>query len=157
MLGVRGQGPQPRTMLAGVAGSAYAPRMAIAIRDKIREKAAPHLEPGEQVQAVFSAQTFSQYWALLSWLIVMFKNAYRAVVVTDRRIVVFNTGKWSGANVKQVLRVLPRSTAIGPASGLWWRSETLGERLYIHKRFHKDIAEADAMRESGAPLPPPGS
>ena len=35
------------------------------------------------------------------------------------------------------------STKIGPASGLWYRTEALGERLYIHKRFHKDIAAAD--------------
>jgi hypothetical protein len=129
--------------------------MAIAIRDKIREKAAPHLHAGEQVQAVFSAQTFSQYWAALSWLIVLFKNAYRAVVVTDHRIVVFDTGRWSMANVKSIVRELPRSTQIGPASGLWWRSETLGERLYVHKRFHKDIADADEHRPQGMPLPPP--
>ena len=24
-------------------------------------------------------------------------------------------------------------------SGLWWRCETLGEPVYIHKRFHKDV------------------
>ena len=39
---------------------------------------------------------------------------------------------------------------IGPARGLWYKSERLGERLYVHKRFHKDIAQADAARLSGA-------
>jgi len=29
-------------------------------------------------------------------------------------------------------------------SGLWWRCETLGEPVYIHKRFHKDVTRADA-------------
>jgi hypothetical protein len=46
--------------------------------------------------------------------------------------------------VKDVLHELPRSTRIGPASGLWYKTEALGERLYVAKRFHKDIEEADA-------------
>ena len=118
--------------------------MAIAIRDRIQEKASPFLQPGEQMQAVFAAQTFSQYWAIFGFVIMMFKNAYRAVVVTDKRIIVFNTGKFSQTNVKSVVRELPRATRIGPAHGLWYRTEALGERLYIHTRFTKDIAAADA-------------
>jgi hypothetical protein len=51
--------------------------------------------------------------------------------------------------VNEVIDELPRHTQIGPASGLWYKCETLGERLYIHKRFHKDIAQADAARLSG--------
>lgn len=136
----------------------YVAAMPLAIRDKIAANAQPFLEPGEQIQAAFAAQTFSQYWALLSWLIVLFKNSYRCVVVTDRRIAVFNTGKWAMGTPKTLLRSLPRATRIGPASGLWWRSDTLGERLYIHKRFHKDIAAADdalPAPAAGAPLPPP--
>lgn len=117
--------------------------MAIAVRDKIRENAAPYLQPGEQIQAAYAGQTFSQYWALLSVLILLIKNGYRAVVVTDRRIIVFNTGKFSQAVVKNVVRELPRATVVGPATGLWYRTEALGERLYFNKRFHKDINGAD--------------
>jgi hypothetical protein len=47
--------------------------------------------------------------------------------------------------VKEILRELPRSTRIGAPSGLWWRNEALGEKLYIHKRYHKDVVEADAL------------
>jgi hypothetical protein len=117
--------------------------MPLAIRDKIIANAQPFLEPGEQVQAAFGGQTFSQWWAMLSWLIVLFKSSYRCVVVTDRRIAVFDTGKWAMGKPKTLLRNLPRTTKIGPASGLWYRTEALGERMYIHKRFHKDIAAAD--------------
>ncbi len=46
--------------------------------------------------------------------------------------------------VKEVVRELPRATRIGPASGLWYKSESLGERIYVQKRFHKDIVAADA-------------
>src|SRR5436190_1705393 len=118
--------------------------MKLAIRDKIRENAAPFLDPGEQIQDVFAGQTFSQYWAVISFLIVLFKSSYRCVVVTDRRIAVFDTGKAAMGTPKKLLRSLPRTTQIGPASGLWYKTEILGERLYIHKRFHKDIADADA-------------
>ncbi|MGB8860563.1 MAG: hypothetical protein WCC60_14985, partial [Ilumatobacteraceae bacterium] len=120
--------------------------MAVAVRDKIVERTARFLEPGEQVQAVFPAQTFNGYWALLSPLIVLFKSSYRAVVVTDRRIAVFDTGRFSSANAKSLLRSLPRSTQIGPVSGLWAKVESLGERLFVHKRFHKDVTQADAFR-----------
>jgi hypothetical protein len=47
--------------------------------------------------------------------------------------------------VKDLIRELPRHTRVGPPSGLWWRCETLGELLYIHKRFHKDVTAADAV------------
>ncbi|MGK2957413.1 MAG: hypothetical protein ACSLFB_03225 [Acidimicrobiales bacterium] len=46
--------------------------------------------------------------------------------------------------IKEVMTELPRNTNIGPASGLWYRCSTLGERLYIHKRFHKDVVLADS-------------
>jgi hypothetical protein len=119
--------------------------MAVMIRDKIRENAQQFLDPAEEVQAVFAAQTFNGWWAFLSWLIVLFKNSYRAVVVTDKRIAVFNTGRWAMGTPKNLLRDVPRSTKIGTPSGLWWKTEALGERMYIHKRFHKDVEAADAL------------
>lgn len=133
----------------------------MAIRDKIVENSKPFLAPGEQVQAAFAAQTFSQYWFLLSWIIVLIKNSFRSVVVTDRRILVLNTGKWSATKAKSVLRELPRSTDIGSPSGLWWRTDALGERLYVHKRFHKDVVAANELARAGGqqfpPPPPSGS
>ena len=119
--------------------------MPIAIRDKIAANAQPHLAAGEQIQAVIPAQTFSGWWAVLSWLIVLLKSSYRAVVVTDRRILVFDTGKLTMGTPKQLLRELPRATRIGPASGLWYKTDALGEKLYVHKRFHRDIAAADGQ------------
>jgi hypothetical protein len=116
----------------------------MAIRDKMRANAAPHLQPGETVQAVFGAQTHSQYLFMISVFVLLLLSSYRVVVVTDRRILVCRSGKLSTTPVNEVLRELPRSTRIGPPSGLWWKTETLGERLYVHKRFHKDVNAADA-------------
>ena len=117
----------------------------MAIRDKMRSNAEPLLQPGETIQAVFGSQTTSQWFALLSYWIIIIKNSYRVVVVTDRRILVCRSGRFTTTPVKEVLHELPRSTRIGPATGLWYRSEALGERMYVAKRFHKDIAAADAL------------
>ena len=97
------------------------------------------------MQAIFGGQTTSQYWMLLSYWIIIIKNSYRVVVVTDRRILVCRSGRFRTTPVNAVVAELPRETRIGPATGLWYRCESLGERLYIHKRYHKDVAAADAL------------
>jgi hypothetical protein len=123
----------------------------MALRDKIKDKVAHQMAPGEQIQAVFTGQTLSQ-WLLvpavlvcivpmLAWLLT---NHYRVVVVTDQRILVFEGGHFSQASPSEVVRQFPRATVIGPAGGLWFKTAALGEPLYFHKRFHKDIATADA-------------
>jgi Bacterial PH domain len=117
----------------------------MAIRDQVRANAAHILQPGETVQAVFCAQTTSQYYALLSTLIIVLSDAYRVVVVTDKRILVCRSGRFRMTPVKHVIKELPRNTRIGPPRGLWWRCETLGEPIYVHMRFHKDVAAADAV------------
>jgi hypothetical protein len=114
------------------------------IRDQIAANVAPVLEDGETVQAVFSAQTASPYLALITYWLIVIGNAYRVVVVTDRRILVCHSGRFRTSQVKDVMRELPRSTVIGPATGMWYKTDALGETLYVHKRFHKDIARADA-------------
>jgi hypothetical protein len=116
----------------------------VAIRDKLRANAEHVLQPGEVVQSIFVGQTTSQWFALISMWIIILKSPYRVVVVTDRRILVCRSGRFRTTPVKEVVAELPRSTRIGPASGLWYKCETLGDRLYIHKRFHKDVAAADA-------------
>ena len=116
----------------------------MAIRDKLRANAAHLLQPGEVVQAVFVGQTTSQWFALISIWIIIIKSPYRVVVVTDRRILVCRSGRFRTTPVNEVIAELPRATRIGPASGLWYKCQTLGDRLYIHKRFHKDVASADA-------------
>ena len=118
----------------------------MALRDKLRERAQPFLEPGEQIQAVFLAQTGPSPWfAALSWLIVLFGAKYYVVVATDRNIVLLKASAWVPSNVKGLDRRLPRSTRFGPLSGLWGKSEALGATTHIHKRFHGDVEVADSM------------
>ena len=115
----------------------------MAIRDQMRANAQPFLQPGETVQAVFGAQTTSQWFALISYWIIIIRNAYRVIVVTDRRILVCKSGRFRTTPVNEVLYELPRSTRIGPASGLWYKTQSLGEQMFIAKRFHKYIEAAD--------------
>lgn len=117
----------------------------MAIRDKMTANAQPYLQPGETVQAVYGAQTVSPYWAMITGWILIIANCYRVVIVTDRRILVARSGRLRGTPVNEILRELPRGTRIGPTRGIWWRSESLGERLYTHKRFHKDVNAADSL------------
>jgi tRNA G37 N-methylase Trm5 len=117
----------------------------MAIRDQMAANAAPLLQPGETIQAIFGAQTTSQYLSLISYWIIVIKNSYRVVVVTDRRVLVCRSGRFRTTPVNEVLAELPRSTTIGEPHGLWWKCETLGEKLYINKRFHKDVRTADEL------------
>lgn len=48
-----------------------------------------------------------------------------------------------------MFRELPRQTRIGPAGGLWYKTEAFGVPVRIHKRFHKDIEAADSMAGQG--------
>lgn len=115
--------------------------MAIMIRDKIIENSQGFLKPGETVQAVAGGQTLN------GWLggILLIFNSFRAVIVTDQRILLLDCGKMRMGKPKSVIRELPRNTKIGPTKGLWWKCTTLGEKFYIHRRFHKDIEAADSL------------
>ncbi|MGE5136511.1 MAG: hypothetical protein ACM32E_26905 [Gemmatimonadota bacterium] len=117
----------------------------MALRDSMRESAAQHLQPGETIQAVIGAQTASQWLAGLTGVFVFLSlNRYRMIVVTPARTVVLDTGKVSMKKARGVVTELPRSTRLGPGTGLWHRIPAGGENLRVHRRFFKDIEAADA-------------
>jgi hypothetical protein len=116
----------------------------MALRDKIAAQAQPHLEQGEQIRHVFVAQTGpSPYWALLTYFMFFAIQVYN-VVVTDRSIVFFRASFWKQSTPKHIEGRFPRSMQFGPMTGLWGKMEIDGRRFYVHKRFHKDVAAADA-------------
>jgi hypothetical protein len=114
-------------------------------REKLRSSASHLLQPGEQIQVVFPAQTTNPYapsliagWAALS------SNGNRVVVVTDRRILLYRTARIRVSQINEIGLDLPRNTVIGPASGLWYQTDALAECLFINRRYHKDVAAADS-------------
>jgi len=124
----------------------------MANRIRLRSSAVPLIQPGETIQAVFQAQTVSQYLGLAwLWLFIL-QHAYRVVLVTDRRILVCFAGRFRPALVRGMEREVPRATRIGTPHGFWWRCDSPGERLYVHRRFHEDVRKADdALRGAQRP------
>jgi hypothetical protein len=125
----------------------------MALRDAMRESATPFLHPGEEVQQVFGAQTASSYVAALGGVLFFLGlNRYRIFVVTPARILVLDAGKFSQKKAKGVVAELPRSTRLGPTSGVWQRIKVGKETLRVHRRFFKDIEAADAAAPSVEPV-----
>jgi hypothetical protein len=117
----------------------------VALRDSMAKSAEPFLKPGEPIQAVFGAQTASQYIAAFAGILFFLGlNRFRILVVTPDRIVVLDAGKFSMKKARGVLTELPRSTQLGPAAGIWHVIEVNGEKLRVHRRFFKDLATADS-------------
>jgi hypothetical protein len=117
------------------------------VRDSMRDSAAEYLRPGETVQAVLSAQTASQLLAAVSGFFMFLRlNRYRIVAVTSQRVLILDAGWASMKTARGVVAELPRSTRLGPASGLWHVIPAAGENLRVHRRFFKDIEAADTER-----------
>ena len=115
------------------------------LRDSMRDSAAPYLRPGEPVQVVIGAQTASQWLAALTGFFVFLGfNRYRILVVTPVRILVLDAGKTSMKKARGVVLELPRSTPLGPATGLWHRIPAGQETLRVHRRFYKELKAADS-------------
>ncbi len=117
----------------------------MALRDTMLNSATPYLQPGEPAQAVIGAQTASQWVAGLAGIFVFLGlNHYRILVVTPARILVLDAGKTSMKKARGVVLELPRSTRLGPATGLWHRIPAGQETLRVHRRFFKEIQAADS-------------
>jgi hypothetical protein len=118
----------------------------MALRDTMRSTAAQFLRPGEPIQAVIGAQTASQWIAALTGIFVFLGlNRYRIIAVTPTRIVVLDAGKVSMKTARGVVTELPRSTRLGPGTGMWHQIPAGSETLRVHRRFFKDIDTADSV------------
>ena len=123
----------------------------MSFRDRIAMNARHVCEPGEHLQTAIAAQARSPNWLGIPDLIIPLGNAYRIIVITDRRILVCRSGRFRAFVVGDVLGELPRATKIGPPHGVWYRTASLGERLYIHRLYFKDIGLADSAVPTGDP------
>ena len=118
----------------------------MALRDSMRDSAAQYMRPGEPIQAVIGAQTASPLLAGLTGVFIfMGLNKYRILAVTPTRIVVLDAGKTSIKTARGVVTELPRSTRLGPATGMWHQIPAGRETLRVHRRFFKDIETADSV------------
>jgi hypothetical protein len=115
--------------------------------DTLAERSAPFLPAGVEVRQAFIGQAAPRRtFFLISYLtgLTMFWIKYRCVAVTDDVIYVLESSKTSGgARPISLIATLPRQTRLGPVSGRWAPVTLLGERHWVHKRFHPEVTAAD--------------
>jgi hypothetical protein len=115
------------------------------------ERSAPFLPAGSEIRQVFIAQAAPNFgFFLITYLtgLTMFWIKYRCVAVTKDAIYVLESSKSSGgAKPQSLVATLPRNTQLGPVSGRWGQTNLLGERHWVHQRFHDQVTAAD--REVG--------
>lgn len=117
----------------------------MALRDKLKERVQPLLEPDEEVQQVFLAQSGPNPNLMFLTYLIMFFSSYWVVAVTDRAVVMCKASLWFQSKPKSVAARLPRQTHIGPVEGgLWSRTNLPGGKTWVHRRFYHDVQAADA-------------
>jgi hypothetical protein len=103
--------------------------------------------PGSQIRQVFIGQHAPSRWFfLVTYLtgLTMFWIKYRCVAVTQDAIYVLESSRPSGGGKPtSLVGTLPRQTQLGPVSGRWDQVNLLGERYWVHKRFHQAVTAAD--------------
>ena len=96
--------------------------------EMISTRAAPHLEPGEQIQTGFIAQTGSMIFTARVW----------TIVVTDRAILIVRSGH---------VRRVRRDFLFGEPTGMYHAIQ-FDRKYRVHRQYYKEIAAADeALRE----------
>ena len=113
------------------------------------ERAQPLLPPGTQIRQIIGTQTGSPLLYILLMLLAILPGALiflaisknRWIVVAQDAIYVLDCGHF-GMTPKRVLRVLPRSTRLGPLGGVWTKIHAGPDTLWAGT--DADIAAADA-------------
>lgn len=116
-------------------------------RKDLVEHSSPFLPPGSVIRQAFIYQTAPSFTLfVITYLtgLAMFWIKYRCVAVTSDAIYVLESSKLSGgAKPVRLIGTIPRNTRLGPVSGRWGQMTLLGERAWVHKRFHDQIEAAD--------------
>jgi hypothetical protein len=115
----------------------------VALRDKLRERVRPFLEPGEQIQSAFLAQTRSNpHLVFLRWLTV-FWTKYVVIAVTDKRIAIVRARWPMLTKPRRLVASYPRESRLGGAPGAIWGTFVLGGTKYwVHRHFDEDLRVA---------------
>jgi hypothetical protein len=116
----------------------------VAPHDSMLNSSAPFLRYGEPVQAVIGAQAARAGWAALTGVMLPGFSRHRIIVATPGRILVLDAGRSGLRKARGVVAELPRSTRLGPVTGLWHQIPVGPEILRVHRRFFADVDTADA-------------
>ncbi|HEV2311240.1 MAG TPA: hypothetical protein VGU73_12025 [Acidimicrobiia bacterium] len=120
----------------------------MALRDKLKERVQPLLEPGEQVQEVWFAQSGpNPNWLFLTWLTLFYRRYWIGATTTNGVVVFHVKSQVAPMQPVAVAQRLPRGTHVGPLAGSLWSKASFtidGKPLWVPRRFYKDIERADA-------------
>lgn len=132
-------------------------------RQKWQDALANYLEPGERVEAA-ARGTRAKFWQLMliyGWVLMAAQKRYRAYVVTDRNVYVFQASSVSTYKVTKMLEKRPLGTARVEFNGgyltLDGEHESLVGAFGAGKRLGLAVAAAAgraAMPASPAPQEP---
>lgn len=115
----------------------------VSMRDKMIKNAQPFLQPGEQVQAIFEGRVH-QHNIKSALMPTAFRHEFVTVAVTDKRILVLDSGRAASGRAKSVMAELPRATPLGPPKGRVHQIRTPEIRINVVKKWHKEIKASDA-------------
>jgi hypothetical protein len=117
----------------------------MAAQDRLVEQCQPLLPAGITIEHAFVCQTARYPWLfIVNYLtyLTIFWIRFRVVCVTDDAIYVLRGSKFA-VRPREVVATLPRATRFGPVSGRWAQIELLGNRHWVHKRFHDEVRATD--------------
>lgn len=126
----------------------------MAVRDKLRDRIQPFLEPGEEPEQVFVVMTGPRpTWLIPVPILMALLLTWHAVAVTDRAIVVARSSYWSGGTkLKELTARLPRNTRLGPVRGLLVGGPLYltpdGKKSWVGRRFFEDVRASDITLEA---------
>jgi hypothetical protein len=122
-------------------------RRSLEPRKDLVQRSAPFLPADSEIRQAFIYQTAPHFFFFnITYLtgLTLFWIKYRCVAVAEDAIYVLESSKLSGGGKpRRLLETLPRHTRLGPVSGRWAQVTILGERGWVHQRFHGQVAAAD--------------
>lgn len=119
---------------------------------KLKESAAALVERGEALQIVVPAWTINPAIGTipplrrlfeLTWLV---RRPQRAVIFTDKRILLCRRGLFKGSTVTGVGSTHPRDTKIEFGHGEYMKSKSLGRRLFFREDDTGELLRAENLR-----------
>jgi hypothetical protein len=112
----------------------------MAMADKIIQRAQEHVEPGEIIQGAFAAQmTITNRGG----------DPYRIVVATDRRFLLFQSGRISQTVIKRLIGESSRDQLLGEPSGMFYNVTVGEETMKVNFRYFAQVRTIDgALRPS---------
>ncbi|MFC6707926.1 hypothetical protein [Flexivirga alba] len=108
----------------------------MAMADTIIKKAQPHLAAGEVVHGAFAGQQTIRNR--------LGEGAYRVVVATDQRFLVFQSGSFTQTSIKRLIEEPPRQQVLGEPTGLFCDITVGGETMKVNRRYLGQIRAIDA-------------